>query len=128
MDGMSRRLIEQIRRRAEARALQLEQGELALYAPAVAGQGSVAAHDTVTGNRHCQRIGRACLAHLLGCAGRTDAPRNLAIGLQGTGRYGPEGLPYAPAELASPQIERQVEPGARRSNEVRYPGEPPRRN
>ena len=61
-------------------ALRFQECRLARYSPAVAGKGSVTAHDTVTGDDDRQMICRACLCDRADRFGFSDAPGDVRVG------------------------------------------------
>src|SRR5207245_4801234 len=91
--------------------LAVEQGPLALDAPAIARQAAIAAHDPVTGNRDGQLVGGDRLRHCAHRLGRTDAPCNVRIADRPSDRDLAQRLPYPTLSRRPLHIERQLQPG-----------------
>src|SRR3989449_9947333 len=102
----------------------VEEGTLALDAPAVARERAVVAHDPVAGNGDRDRVRRASLPDGAHGFRRADALRDLRVRHRGAGRDLAQRLPDALLKGGAAHIERQVEPERRRFDEANYLGDP----
>src|SRR5215471_7354315 len=90
--------------------LLLDQLTLALDAPAVAGQISIAAHHAVARDGQCDWIGGASPSHRARRRKGTDPAGQLHVGHRPSGGNGPKFLPDAALERSPTHIEREIEP------------------
>src|SRR2546422_861271 len=102
----------------------VEEGALALDAPAVARERAVVAHDPVAGNGDRDRVRRASLPDCAHGFRRADALRDLRVRHRGSGRDLAQRLPDALLKGGAAHIERQVEPERRRFDEADHLGDP----
>src|SRR5258707_7780949 len=96
----------------------LEQGALALDAPAVARERAVVAHDAVAGNGDGDRVGGAGVRYRAHGFRHADALRDLRVGHRRPRRNLAQRLPDALLKGGAAHVERQVEAEGRRFAEA----------
>src|SRR5258708_18253902 len=96
----------------------VEQGALALDAPAVSRQRTVVAHDPVAGNGDRDRVRRASLRDGAHGFRQADALRDWRVGHRRAGRNLAQRLPDALLKGGAAYIERQIEPERWRFDEA----------
>ena len=90
-------------------SLQFEQPALGFDSPAVAGQRTVAADDTVARHEYRHRICAVGIGNRPDCLGHTDAPRDPAVGDRLPERDFQQFVPHSLLELCAREQQRYVE-------------------
>lgn len=94
-----------------SRLLQLEEFLFAVDAPAVSGEGAVAADDAVAGDNDGRRVGCAGTSNCTNRGRLADFLSKLRVSAGFSSRDGTEGLPDAHLKGGSAEIEGKVERG-----------------